>query len=73
MVLKFIRCECRFFMIELTDKQKEEIQKLADLVQKEAELVIKDYEDNPSEMSGSVIHVHENSPILYKKNVVGNE
>ena len=51
-------------MILLTDKQKEEIQKLADEVQKEAELVIKDYKDNPSELSGSVVNVHENSPIL---------
>ena len=59
--------------MELTVKQKEEIQKLAELVQKEAELGIKDYEENPSDIRGSIIHVHENSPILHEKNVVGNE
>ena len=48
----------------LTDKQKEELQKLADEVLKESELVVKDYEDNPSEMSGSITHVHIDSPIL---------
>jgi ABC-type proline/glycine betaine transport system ATPase subunit len=48
----------------LTDKQKEEIQKLTDEVLKEAELVVKDYEDNPSEMSGSTQHIHFNSPVL---------
>ena len=48
----------------LTDKQKAELQKLADEVLKESELVVKDYEDNPSEISGSIIEVHENSPFL---------
>ena len=48
----------------LTDKQKEEIQKLADEVLREAKLVIEDYENNPSEESGSVTQVHINSPIL---------
>ena len=48
----------------LTDKQKEELQKLADEVQKESELVIKDYKENPSENSGSIIQVHINSDIL---------
>tara|TARA_X000001388_G_scaffold38298_1_gene27039 strand:+ start:816 stop:1040 length:225 start_codon:yes stop_codon:yes gene_type:complete len=48
----------------LTDKQKEELQKLADEVLEEAELVVKDYEDNPSDISGSMINIHENSPFL---------
>jgi hypothetical protein len=48
----------------LTDKQKEELQKLADEVLKESELVVKDYQENPSELSGSKINVHINSPIL---------
>ena len=48
----------------LTDKQKEELQKLADEVLKEAELVVKDYEDNPSDISGSMVNIHENSPFL---------
>ena len=48
----------------LTDKQKEELQKLADEVLKEAELVVKDYKDNPSDISGSMVNIHENSPFL---------
>jgi hypothetical protein len=51
-------------MTLLTDKQKEEIQKLADEVLKEAELVVKDYKENPSENSGSLTHIHINSDIL---------
>ena len=48
----------------LTDKQKEELQKLADEVLKEAKLVKEDYENNPSDISGSMINIHENSPFL---------
>ena len=48
----------------LTDKQKEELRKLADEVLKEAKLVKEDYEKNPSDISGSVVNVHENSPFL---------
>ena len=48
----------------LTDKQKEELQKLADEVLKEAKLVREDYEDNPSDISGSMVSIHENSPFL---------
>ena len=48
----------------LTDKQKKELQKLADEVLKEAKLVVKDYEDNPSDISGSMVNIHENSPFL---------
>ena len=48
----------------LTDKQKEELQKLADEVLKEAKLVKEDYEKNPSDISGSVVNIHEKSPFL---------
>jgi hypothetical protein len=48
----------------LTDKQKEELQKLADEVLKEAKLVKEDYENNPSDISGSMVSIHENSPFL---------
>ena len=48
----------------LTDKQKKEIQKLADEVLKESELVVKDYKNNISELSGSITQVHINSPEL---------
>jgi hypothetical protein len=48
----------------LTDKQKEELQKLADEVLIEAKLVKEDYENNPSDISGSMVNIHENSPFL---------
>ena len=48
----------------LTDKQKAELQKLADEVLKESELVVKDYKNNISELSGSITQVHINSPEL---------
>ena len=32
-----------------------------------AKIVVKDYEENPSEMSGSITQVHENSPYLATK------
>jgi hypothetical protein len=48
----------------LTDKQKEELQKLADEVLIEAKLVKEDYENNPSDISGSMVSIHENSPFL---------
>ena len=63
MVYQFIRHkDCRMRL--LTEKQKEELQKLADEVLKEAELVVKDYKDNPSDISGSMVNIHENSPFL---------
>ena len=49
---------------QLTKKQEKELQKLADEVKIEAKKVKSDYENNPSEMNGSVFHIHENSPIL---------
>ena len=51
----------------LTDKQKEELQKLADEITEEAKNVVKDYVKNPSQMSGSVTQVHEDSPFLKEK------
>ena len=57
-------------MKELTDEQKEFLENrlkyLMDEMTKEAKLVRKDYEQNPSpsEMSGSIHRLHENSPIL---------
>ena len=48
----------------LTSKQKKELQKLADEVLKQSELVVNDYNKTPSETSGSITHVHINSPIL---------
>ena len=53
----------------MNKEQKNELKQLMDEMIKEAKLVRKDYGKNPSplEMSGSVHHVHENSPILANK------
>ena len=41
-----------------------ELKKLADELSDTAKKVVDDYTNNPSEMSGSYINVHENSPYL---------
>ena len=51
----------------LTKEQKKELQSLADDIIFEAKEVRLDYKNNPSELSGSVIQVHENSPALDTK------
>ena len=48
----------------LNKKQKEELQSLINEISLEAKEVRLDYEKNKSDMSGSVVHVHENSPFL---------
>jgi len=50
----------------LTKKQKEELQSLLDDIVFDAKEVRLDYEGNPSEMSGSVISIHEDSPFMSK-------
>ena len=48
----------------LNKKQQKELQSLIDEITFEAKELRLNYEENPSEMSGSVVHVHENSPFL---------
>ena len=60
----------RKFKELLTRKQKKEMEKLIEELTKEAKLVIEDYEENPSENSGSITQVHENSPFLANKEKV---
>jgi len=48
----------------LTEKQQEELKKALDDIVDEAKNVVEDYTKNPSEISGSVIEIHENSPFL---------
>jgi len=48
----------------LTKKQQELLKRLADEIMGLAVDVVDDYQNNPSEISGSIIQVHENSPIL---------
>ena len=48
----------------LNKKQEKELQSLIDEITFEAKELKSDYEKNKSNISGSVIHIHENSPIL---------
>jgi len=49
---------------DLTKEQKEELEKLQKEIIEEAKKVVDNYVDNPSEISGSTISIHENSPFL---------
>ena len=49
---------------KLTKQQQKDLKSLADEITKEAIKVKKDYEENKSNLSGSLLHVHENSPAL---------
>jgi len=49
---------------DLTKEQKEELEKLQREIVGEAKKVIKDYADNPTDMSGSFVSIHQNSPYL---------
>ena len=49
---------------DLTKEQKEELEKLQNEIIDEAKKVVDNYVDNPSEISGSTISIHQNSPFL---------
>ena len=49
---------------KLSKKDREELDKLIEEITKEAKSVVEDYAKNPSEMSGSIHQVHENSPYV---------
>ena len=49
---------------DLTKEQKEELEKLQNEIIDEAKKVVEEYADNPSDISGSVINIHQNSPFL---------
>ena len=49
---------------KLTKKQKKELQKLTDEIMNLSTEVVEDYEEIPSELSGSVVQINENSPFL---------
>ena len=49
---------------DLTKEQKEELEKLQKEIVDEAKKVVEDYVDNPSEISGSTVNIHQNSPCL---------
>ena len=49
---------------KLTKKQQKELELIAAEIEAEAIQMKLDYEENPSEMSGSVVVVHQNANIL---------
>jgi hypothetical protein len=49
---------------ELTKEQREELEKLQKEIIDEAKKVVDNYVDNPSDISGSVVNIHQNSPFL---------
>ena len=49
---------------DLTKEQKEELEKLKNEIIDEAKKVVENYVDNPSDISGSVVNIHQNSPFL---------
>tara|TARA_R110002167_G_scaffold290484_1_gene495414 strand:- start:396 stop:587 length:192 start_codon:yes stop_codon:yes gene_type:complete len=51
-------------MKNLTKEQQKELKMLAAEIEAEAIQMKLDYKDNPSEMSGSVVVVHEDADIL---------
>ena len=50
--------------MEMTEKHKKELEDLKNQMVEEAKKVRQDYVRNPSQLSGSFIHFHENSPHL---------
>ena len=51
-------------MKKSTKEQQELLQRLADEIMDLATEVVTDYETNPSEISGSSVEIHEDSPFL---------
>ena len=49
-------------------QEKEELERLKKEILEEAKKVVKDYVENPSEISGSTIGIHQNSPFLDSDN-----
>ena len=49
---------------DLTKEQQEELEKLQKEIIDEAKKVVENYVDNPSDISGSVVNIHQNSPFL---------
>ena len=43
---------------------RKELEKLKKEILEEAKKVVEDYVDNPSDISGSVVNIHQNSPYL---------
>ena len=53
--------------VHLTKEEEKELQKIVEEINEEAKNVVEDYANNPSEISGSVVQVNEESPYLDTK------
>ena len=51
----------------LTETQKKQLERLMEEIIGYAQLVVEDYEKNPSDLSCSIIQIHEDSPLLISK------
>tara|TARA_Y100000310_G_scaffold342258_1_gene444718 strand:- start:1695 stop:1874 length:180 start_codon:yes stop_codon:yes gene_type:complete len=51
----------------LNKEQKKDLERLIEEINDEAKKVVEDYANNPTELSGSVLQVHSNSPFLKEK------
>ena len=51
----------------MSDKIKKELEDIIKEITEEAKSVVKDYADNPSEISGSTISIHDTSPYLEER------
>ena len=51
----------------MSDKIKKELEDIIKEITEEAKSVVKDYADNPSEISGSTISIHNTSPYLEER------
>ena len=49
---------------QLTKEQQKELNKLQEEILDEAKKVVEDYAENPSEISGSAVHIDYDSPFL---------
>jgi len=62
--LQSSKCEFSIMSDDLTKEEQEELEKLQKEIVDEAKKVVDNYVDNPSDISGSVVNIHQNSPFL---------
>ena len=48
----------------LTESDIKELQKIIDEINEEAKKVVEEYSKTPSDLSGSLVQIHQNSPFL---------
>ena len=53
---------------KLTKEEQKELEQLKKEIMEEAKKVVDNYVENPSDISGSVVNIHQNSPFLDEDN-----